>query len=465
MAALGTDAVKSNVIVLTKPSIDKLPETRIQRAIQKGTYSRILSTNTRMLTRGIMPILNEQKFLFEVSKCRMDQRLVDLGSTNIVMDYAARVYFKLNGLANISQEGRDKLLLQAFQYLMVEFARKGIERNPVSEETCKKWALGAQGLNRILSIGLVAADAVNTSNALRYLACDGQTFPLIPADGMSLEIVLQLHLCRLQKVMSYDSMPYDLLEAWPPKSTKGSILLADKGVTEDELEARYSGHAFVDIAALSRMIKSKVLPTPIIVEDAAVKAPSTRPMPDVEWGKNTDKPKTTVVVMRQTNATAQGPDVMVLSIGHINSLITTATLDLYQAKNCSVPFGFDTNKLRESVQSLGISISDVNGDDLHPNTGSAGYSYLGIKYFANCLTKELGVSVEIHSRVLVVSWSLGQMTWTAADFKKAKEGGLTVWTKEQMEPTISALVLAPAAVLPDINIGISEMSWEKIMSK
>jgi hypothetical protein len=421
MAALGTDPMKSNVIVLTRPSIDKLPKTLVTKAIQKGTYSRILSTNTRMLTRGVMPILNEQKFWLEVSN--MEQRLIDLGSTNIVMDYAARLYFNLNGLKNISPEGRERLLLQAFQYLVVESARSGI--NPVSKRTCEMWTLDANALNHILSKGLVAADALNTSNALRYLACDGQTFPFIPADGMSLEIVLKLHLCRLQKVMSFDYMHYNLLEAWPPKSTKGDKLLADKEVIEKELLARYMGHAFEDIPSISQMIKKMAM--------------------------NSTK-STAVVVMGQKNPTAQGPDVMVLSICLKDSALISATLDLYQAKNYSASFGVNTLKLRKSVQSLGISIrDDKNPAELHPNKGSAGYSYLGIQCFTRCLEKELGVPVEIRSRVLVVSMPLKTMKWSAKDFTTAAASGFELWTKEQMEPTISALVLAPAEPPDDLD--------------
>jgi hypothetical protein len=127
IAALGTDPMKSNVIIMKNPSVDKLldEEVRCKNAILKGTYSRILSTNARMLTRGVIPILTEEKFLMQVDKDRIDQRLIDLGSTNIVMDYAARVYFALNGLANLDEQGRGKLLLLAFQYLMMESARSG----------------------------------------------------------------------------------------------------------------------------------------------------------------------------------------------------------------------------------------------------------------------------------------------------------------------------------------------------
>ncbi len=62
--------------------------------------------------------------------------------------------------------------------------------------------------------------------------------------------------------------------------------------------------------------------------------------------------------------------------------------------------------------------------------------------------------------------SLEETKWSAEDFIMAKTVGLTLWTKEQMEPTISALVLAPA-VLPDICewSDMSELSREEIMRK
>ena len=435
IAALGTDPMKSNFIVLTKPSIDKLPETLLcKSAILKGTYSRILSTNTRMLMRGVIPILNEDKLLLKVAPTRLDQRFIDLGSTNIVMDYAVRVYFALNGLANIDEQDRGKLLLQAFKHLMAESV-KSVRANPVSVTMFIALRVDAEVLDQLLSKGLVAAEASNTSNALRYLACDGQTFPLIPADGLSLEVVLKLHLCRLKKAMGYNSMTYDLLEAWPPKSTKGDLVLEDAHAINGELKSRYSGHSLVDITALIQLIERE----------------------------EKDGPTKVAVVLGQKNATAQGPDVMVLSIDYEDSKRTKATLDLYQAKNYSNAFKFKTKKLRASVRSLGISIDGEPGKgDVDPNKGSAGYSNHGIIFFARCLAKKLCVSVSISDRVLVVSMPLVELDWDAAAFDKAKNCGLTVWTKEQMEPTISALVLAPAVF--DIEAQrCASLSWDRIM--
>jgi hypothetical protein len=61
------------------------------------------------------------------------------------------------------------------------------------------------------------------------------------------------------------------------------------------------------------------------------------------------------------------------------------------------------------------------------------------------------VPVEIRSRVLVVSMPLKTMKWSAKDFTTAAASGFELWTKEQMEPTISALVLAPAEPPDDLD--------------
>jgi hypothetical protein len=58
---------------------------------------------------------------------------------------------------------------------------------------------------------------------------------------------------------------------------------------------------------------------------------------------------------------------------------------------------------------------------------------------------------------------LAELDWDPAAFKTAEECGLTVWTKEQMEPTISALVLAPAVFADNEAEGCARLSWDSIM--
>ena len=104
----------------------------------------------------------------------------------------------------------------------------------------------------------------------------------------------------------------------------------------------------------------------------------------------------------------------------------------------------------ESFESLGVERREGREDniDVEPNCGSAGYSYLGTQHFAKNLGRKLGTEVKIGHRILVFSkewegeWD-GQNGGTDV-LKKALERGVMVWTREMLEPTVSALYATPA---------------------
>jgi hypothetical protein len=120
MASLfGTDPRKSNVIVLKGPDLKEGGTFCgvATKDITEGTYSRMLATNTRMLTRGVMPIFKSSILMQYVTGNESSMRRRALGSTNIVMDYAARVYIELNGLQRLDASALESVLLTQFRLL------------------------------------------------------------------------------------------------------------------------------------------------------------------------------------------------------------------------------------------------------------------------------------------------------------------------------------------------------------
>jgi hypothetical protein len=67
-----------------------------------------------MLFLGVIPMMKERRLVEEMDD--LASRRIQLGSTNIVMDYAARIYI-LNGLGRLKTENDgslEELLLKQF---------------------------------------------------------------------------------------------------------------------------------------------------------------------------------------------------------------------------------------------------------------------------------------------------------------------------------------------------------------
>jgi hypothetical protein len=455
MASFGTDPRKSNVIVLKGPDLKEGGTFCgvATKDITEGTYSRVLATNTRMLTRGIMPIF-KSSILMQGTGTELSMRRRVLGSTNIVMDYAARVYVDLNGLQRLDASALESVLLTQFRLLMhakLKSQGGGLlkQLNPVFQGIMNDLRPTPTDFEDTLNRGLITADFANTSNALCYLACGGRTAPLDAQDGIAFEIILQHHLVRLSQACHnrniqqeqdpnqrskkenekasedeiYFCGQYDLRQAWPPSSSKGDGRLVTCRDVEDELAARYDGcqdddhdDADVDVTKIVELVGNKA---------------------------KFD------LVMRQTVSNVQGADVLVLSKAD-----AVISLDMYQAKHYKTIPGPTTKSIKSAFSSLGVAIV---GDDIHtePVTGSAGFSYLGTRRFAESLKQKLGTKVLIRKRVLVFSkdWEAlsSQTGWGTFKFEKAYEKGLMLWTREMMEPTISVLDYVPSSSQDDVS--------------
>ena len=118
LASVGTDPSKSQVVVLKRPNLeDRATVFGVPtKDIMDGTYSQVLATNTRMLTRGVIPILKSRMTTLGVHD--LSARRVALGSTNSVLDFAARVYIDTNDLLRRDPEQLEMFFLKQFRQLV-----------------------------------------------------------------------------------------------------------------------------------------------------------------------------------------------------------------------------------------------------------------------------------------------------------------------------------------------------------
>ena len=431
--SFGTDPMKSQLISLQSPSLKNKEDISgiPVKAIELGTYSKVLATNTRMLFRGIIPVMADPSHRMNIDANELTSRLVELGSTNIVMDFAARAYIDLNGLGRIKAQNPGKLkrlLLKHFVLLRrAEFTTDLIKANPAVSDALSEADEMVNVSDYVISLqlGIITADITSTSAALRYLACEGHTAPLDATNGIGFETVLQHHLYRLSRAR-HDLLPansatngpssyfcgrYSLKRAWPPSATKKDAELGTQESMEKEVKNRMKSRNYG-------------------VADATAIAELVNPFDEYD------------LVMRQTVSNAQGADVMVLS-KRIDE--NEASLDLYQAKHYKNIPGAKSKGVVKAFASLGVAYDDSSlSFTATPDTGSAGYSYLGTLKFVKVLVSKLGYGVEIRDRVVVYSgtWKSMASKWEEFPFDEAKKSRLRVWTRELLEPTISALEIS-----------------------
>jgi hypothetical protein len=276
----------------------------------------------------------------------------------------------------------------------------------------------------VLGLGLVTANIIDTSPALRYLACKGQTAPLDAQNGVAFEIILQHHLVRLCRAKyeyetrgdnsSYFGDQYDLVQAWPPSSMKkNDIDVAEEVMTRYKHEEK-KNRGKKDVAEIAALLKNK---------------------------EQYD------LVLRQTVGNVQGADVLVLSK---KAKENEATLDLYQAKHYNKVPSCNSGTIIRAFACLGIEYNpERKSFNTQPTTGSAGYSHKGTEKFVEDLSKALdGIKITVRDRVVVFSqdWeSFSKTNWNTFDFELAKEKHhVWIWTSDMLQPTISALVPVPA---------------------
>ena len=225
---VGSDPALTDVVIMRTTALEKLPDQELRKSIEKGVFARVLAGNARMLTQGLLPALSNDLVVrhveMEVPKLR---RRIAFGSFRYAMDFCVRRYVHLNGLRNKTADERSKLLDHSFRFLMRSALLGLKESNNVAGRlfTALTRDGDGEGDEALFRIGLATRDPVLTSNALKYLACDGATEYLYSADGYAFEIILAAHLERYYAAAhGMRVMYFELKHAWPPAVEKNASL-------------------------------------------------------------------------------------------------------------------------------------------------------------------------------------------------------------------------------------------------
>ncbi len=408
---VGTNPAYSRLVIMKSPNIKRLLENEVvseevAHAIDAGTFSSVLKTNSRMLFRSIIPILNlrfheEDGFSGEIAKRRRryEDRLVEVASIRCLMDHGPRHYINQNSVGNLGGAKRDELLCQAFLYHLGDAVQrraktpisKGVKNKTLEElnriHAMKNFAgIEKQGQENIFSIGLVSEEG--TSNALKFLACFGLSCEIRPAFGVEFEELTALHFMRYMQVQGYETKRITLKNAWPP--------------------------AMKDTAELLRVLNTQ------------------KGEEEFELEKDVKK---ICYVFSQGTPTAQGGDVLALLI-HADGL---SELIAIQCKHVAESPG--QQGVRKWWNSLGIQLDEGQDANWNLNEGSAHHPLLGLSSFRDLLAEKLGVAssdVEIGDRIIAASFSTPS---AASDFPVPSDPRARVWFREMLEPTISIFSL------------------------
>lgn len=428
----GADPQKSNVIIMKGPNLPKSEIAGIPTSdILKGTYSSTLATNTRMLTRGILAVLTNSMFKNNPSTNSGSSGYADLGSTNVAMDHAARIYIELGGLSHFRDRPAllNKMLLKQFRLLLWERQFSIKESNPAAAKILEDLEIVGVDFHEALSMGIVTSDIKSTSPALRYLACNGFSAPNYAKDGIELDILLQHHLVRLceayhscqdttdrdpdKDANKYWAGQYTLKGEWPPTSSRRDKELRNPKITRNDVEKMYK-------ALVERQLERD---KPNVYEadiDSIINLVKNHEEFDL--------------VMRQQPYCGQGARFIILKKEKGGKY----SLDLFHSNN-EMP-GIKSMQFKKALQCLGVKLEE--NDDHHtinvaPASGSAGYTYYGTTVLAKRLGEKLGATVEIGQRTLILPKGWDGERADVEFLQKAMEKGLMVWTPEMLEPTIS----------------------------
>ena len=418
---VGTNPSYSRLVVMKAPNVERLKTEypkEVYKALTEGLFANTLRTNARILCRSLLPILSDpfhqvDGYKGEVHRDkrqrRLEQRLVEVGSTRCLMDHGPRFYVNQNTVGELDGNVRDNLLRQAFLFHLEAAVRNARDRNSravaqeehdslVKMDTFK--SIEDDEDCSIFSVGLVSRPG--TSAALKYMACFGLTCDVRPGFGDEFEELTALHFLRYMQVQNFETERITLKHGWPPK---------------------YSGKGSPDDASLTQLREALSLQA----QDEVF---------NLEYKEGTP----ICFVFSQGTATAQGGDVLTLTVGENGS----CTLVPIQCKHYKVSPG--PADVAKWWSSLGVEYE--NGKDKanwNPKNGSAGYSLAGLEGFRDLLTRKLGgKAVTIGDRILAVSFTMpSEVTNFPIPPHSDDHGKARVWFREMFEPTISTLKLVP----------------------
>mmetsp|Transcript_32268 Transcript_32268/g.78737 ORF Transcript_32268/g.78737 Transcript_32268/m.78737 type:complete len:893 (-) Transcript_32268:143-2821(-) len=450
LTGTGLDAIRYPGRVGTSPKFAKLIKVKgpanldilkdsvgneIVQAADRGLYSRVMKTNTRMLFRSVIPILKLSIFHVDAKfdddephtkKQRLEERLSEVANVRVVMDHGPRFYVTQNSVGDLGSKLRGFLLKDAFLYHLITAIKKGLqngvpssfvpigkksmsyfedirESNILLEESRREKHAKSQGENNtsksievdkdeIFERGLATREG--TSPALKYLSSFGLSCRLRFGWGDEFEELTALHYMRLMEVQGYTTARIELKYSWPPQSRK-----SDRNISEKEIER----------------LKKKL-------KDQMEGELSNFEMSSLENEKH-------CTVFSPGTPSAQGSDVLVLK----------KTGERYELESFQCKHKDPVNVI-EWWWSLGIK-KTVDGWDFSPKTGSAGHSYAGLEAFRQLLKEKISKDVSLGTRTMAVSRPMAKAgkNFPCPDSENAD---IRVWFREMFQPTIS--VFPPA---------------------
>mmetsp|Transcript_48351 Transcript_48351/g.117087 ORF Transcript_48351/g.117087 Transcript_48351/m.117087 type:complete len:662 (-) Transcript_48351:2601-4586(-) len=178
---LGSDPAITNVVIMRTTKLEMLQDSQLRDAIENGTISRVLASNARMLTQGLIPALSNELVVSYINNDEeKHRRRVAFGSFRYAMDYCVRRYVHLNGLKSVDQHKRSRLLKNSFRFFirsaLTTLLDEGTAAAPCARRLLKEVSDADEGGDEdVFRIGLATRDPARTSNALKYLSCAGAT--------------------------------------------------------------------------------------------------------------------------------------------------------------------------------------------------------------------------------------------------------------------------------------------------
>jgi len=407
---IGSDPALTTVTIMLNTNLDHLTDgvgvgVDERNAIKEGVFSRIAATNVRMLANGVLPVLRNElvtKHADDNTWGENASRLKAFCSFRFAMDFSVRAYVNLNGLAGKDTSARGELLDKAFHY-MLKSALQVIRPSAAATSQIEAMDAKYEGDDEdIFRIGLATRDLSKTSNALRYLACKGKTAPLFASNGTAFENVVAVHLHRYSESLGISTGLKELQSAWPPAARKNVDLDEAKVVEELVNDMLEDGKA--DVQMIVNFFRNAI--------------------PEAKGGP-------VALVLRQGVPNAQGADVMKFEA--MKSILEVST---YQTKNWKSTR--HKKEMSNAAKSLGV---DADNTKCIPVQGSAGYSYQATLALCKKVAEVLVMKPEIVNRVIVFAYEDSQRS--KSDEELVKGCNVQLWSKEMLEPTISALVVAP----------------------
>ena len=227
---IGTDESKSKTIIVQEPNIERVLESEklfrapLNQVLDQSRIAKALSSNTRMLFRGLLTtLLLDMHFRDSLANSRDSSnsavvgRLVEFCNTPAFIGYAARLYIGSNIVKNLA------LLDEAFVFHLLS-ETTGLDNDFVT------MVKGTEAAERrevkpdaIFHRGL--ARRGSTSAALRYLSCCGLSCPVDMARGADFETLVSFHLSRVMQLRGKTVSRLELKEAWPRPSGGGTLSL------------------------------------------------------------------------------------------------------------------------------------------------------------------------------------------------------------------------------------------------